>query len=85
MVEAAATAYRPEVYEGKVLLMLASDHPPHVNFLPSWQALISRKLHAQYVVGHHDDLMKAPYVQVIADTITSHIRSSTEQEAMSSI
>ena len=42
MIEAAALAYQPEKYEGKVLLLLASDRPPHVNFLPGWQAVVPR-------------------------------------------
>ena len=84
MLEAAASAYRPEVYGGEVLLLLASDCAPHVNFLPEWQALVPGKLHIRYVGGHHSDLMKPPYVQNVADVISSYLESSVHTDCSSS-
>lgn len=81
MIEAAASAYRGERYDGKVLLLLASDRAPHVNFLPEWQALVPHSLHVEYVAGHHSDLLKPPYVQTVADAIASHLESSVQAES----
>jgi thioesterase domain-containing protein/acyl carrier protein len=81
MIQAAASAYRGAAYEGKVLLILASDHAPHINFLPEWQALVPNNLHVEYVDGHHSDLMKASYVQHIADAIAPHLGSSIWPES----
>ena len=54
MIEAAASGYQPKKYDGKVLLLLASDHPL-MDFLPGWQALVPRNLHAHYLDGRHLD------------------------------
>jgi hypothetical protein len=83
MVEAAAFAYQSEKYEGKMLLLLASERPPHVNFVPGWQAVVHRKLHTGYVDGHHRELMKAQNVRTIADAIVSHLISATDRESLS--
>jgi amino acid adenylation domain-containing protein len=80
MIEAAASAYSPESYGGEVLLLLASDRAPHVNFLPEWQTLVTGDLHVRFVSGHHSDLMKPPYVQNIAAMIASHLGSSVQTE-----
>lgn len=73
MIADAAPAYRGERYEGKVLMLLASDPSPRVNLLLEWQAIIPNNLQTEYVAGHHSDLMKPPYVQNIADAIASHL------------
>jgi thioesterase domain-containing protein len=77
MVETAASRYHPETYDGKVLLLLASDRPPDVDPLPGWQAIVPRNLHSQYVNGHHSELLKAPYVRGVADAIASHLASES--------
>jgi amino acid adenylation domain-containing protein len=75
MIETAAFEYQPKQYQGKVLLLLASERPPHVNFLPGWQAVIPDQLHTQYVQGHHRELIAGPYVESIADAIVYHLNS----------
>jgi amino acid adenylation domain-containing protein len=72
MLETAAFDYQSQKYEGKTLLLLASDRPPHVDFLPGWQAAVPFDLHAQYVTGHHNDLMAEQSVRSVADAIVSH-------------
>jgi amino acid adenylation domain-containing protein len=72
-IEAAARGYEPQKYEGKVLLLLASDRPPHRNLLPGWQAAACHNLHAQSVDAHHRDLLDAHNVRNIADAIAHHI------------
>jgi amino acid adenylation domain-containing protein len=76
--QAAALAYRPEQYEGKVLLLLASERPPHVNFLPGWRAVVPGNLHTQYVAGHRSELL-VKNVQIVADAIATHLPSTTTE------
>jgi thioesterase domain-containing protein len=73
MSETAMFRYQPEKYDGKVLLLLAAERPPHVNFLPGWEALITGKLHLQYLDAHHRDLAKAKNVRVVAEIIASRL------------
>jgi len=77
-IDAAARAYRPERYEGKVLLLLASERPPHVNRLPGWQAVVPHNLHVQYLQAHHRDLLKGETARSVAVSIVSHLASATE-------
>ncbi len=81
MIEAAARAYQPQKYEGKTLLVLASDRPPHRDYLPGWQAIVRHNLHTQYVDGHHRDFLEAQNVRIIADAITSQIRPTANDDA----
>jgi thioesterase domain-containing protein len=84
LIETAAAGYHPENYEGKVLLLLASERAPHVNFLPEWQALIPRILYTHYISGHHSDLLKMPNVKEVADVIGSHLRNYFHDECSTS-
>ncbi len=81
MIETAARGYQPENYEGEVLLLLASERPPHLNFLSGWQAVVPRSLHARYVDGHRKDLMKSPYVKGVADAIIYHLNAAGEKSS----
>ena len=80
LIESAALAYRPERYEGKVLLLLASERTPHVNFLPGWQAVVPHNLHTRYMNGYHRELMTAQNVRNIADVINSHLISKSKEK-----
>jgi thioesterase domain-containing protein/aryl carrier-like protein len=71
-IETALSGYRPGTYEGKVLLILATDHPPHVNFLPGWQSVIPRDLSIKYINGHHSELMDSQNARSIAEAIITH-------------
>ena len=71
IIETAAADYDPGRYDGRVLLLLARDRPPHVDFLSAWEKVIPFDLNIRYVSGHHNDLMKDPYVQEIAGVIKS--------------
>jgi amino acid adenylation domain-containing protein len=83
MIEDAARAYQPEKYEGKVLLLLASDRPPHLNFVPGWKAVVPRNLHTHYVDGHHRELLDGQNVQSVADAIASHLISTIDDKSLS--
>jgi len=80
LIELASTTYQPLAYDGKVLLLLASDRPPHLNFLPEWQALVPHSLYEMTLDGHHTDMTKEHNVQVIADAISSHLQHSSQPE-----
>jgi amino acid adenylation domain-containing protein len=81
--QTAALAYRPETYEGKVLLILASERPPHVNLLPGWQDVVPGNLNTQYVDGHHRDLLKGRSVRSVAEVIVSQLTSATQDDSVS--
>jgi amino acid adenylation domain-containing protein len=83
IVEAAASSYRPAKYEGQVLLLLADEHPPHVDFLPGWQAIVPHTLHAEYVHAHHSELTKTQNVGKVAEAIVSHIDCACPRQACS--
>jgi amino acid adenylation domain-containing protein len=71
-IETAVSGYRPGTYEGKVLLILATDHPPHVDFLPGWQSVIPRDLSVEYINGHHSEIMDSQNARSVAEAIISH-------------
>lgn len=79
MLETAAAAYEPKRYDGRVLLILASERPPHLDFLPAWQKVIPNSLHIQYFDGHHEDLSKLESARRIAAAIHAHLGSVTAQ------
>jgi amino acid adenylation domain-containing protein len=78
LIEGAASDYKGEAYNGKVLLFLGSENPPHVNFLPEWQGLVPNDLHYKYIAAHHYELMAPPHVQGIAETIVTHLESTSK-------
>ena len=73
LIETAARHYRPRKYNGRVLLLLASDHSRHVNFLPGWRAVMDDNLHVEHVDAHHDDLIHPPVVNIVANAIVSQV------------
>jgi thioesterase domain-containing protein/acyl carrier protein len=73
LIETAALSYRPQLYNGKVLLLLASEHSPQSDFVPAWQAVIPHDLCVQFVDTHHRDLMKGEIVRNVASTIADHL------------
>jgi amino acid adenylation domain-containing protein len=81
--EVAFFKYQPEEYDGKVLLLLAAERPPHVNFQPGWQAVITGELQVQYLDAHHRDLAKAKNMRTVADAIASHLILATQNKPLS--
>ncbi|MGA9303873.1 MAG: hypothetical protein WBW31_00580, partial [Candidatus Sulfotelmatobacter sp.] len=71
---------KPQRYGGKTLLVLASDRPPHRNYLPGWQAIVPHNLHTQYVDGHHRDFLNVQNTRAIADAILSGLKSPTDDD-----
>jgi thioesterase domain-containing protein len=82
MVRTAVRAYQPKKYDGKVLLLLASDRAPHLNLAPGWESVVApHNLHIQYLDGHRHDLLKAPKVRNVVDAIVSHLESTTAEKS----
>jgi amino acid adenylation domain-containing protein len=82
VLQAAALAYRPAKYQGKVLLILASERPPHVNFLPGWQKVVPDGLYTRYVGAHHRDFQKEKVLRSVADVIVSHLPPATHDRPL---
>ncbi len=82
LIEAAAFAYEPQKYDGKVLLMLASERPPHVDILPGWQAVVPQ-LHTEIVTAHHRDLLQAENARAVAEAIISNLICATHEGCLS--
>ena len=83
MCEAALFEYKPGKYDGKVLLLLAGERPPHVSFQPGWQEVITGELCVQYLDGHHRDLAKERNVRTVAEAIASHLVLAAEDKPLS--
>ena len=81
-IEAAALMYQPRQYDGKVLLLLASERPPHLDFLPGWRAVVPSSLHIQYLDGHHEELTRGLNGQRVADAIFTHLVSAPEPDSL---
>jgi thioesterase domain-containing protein len=75
LIESAAATYHAEKYTGRVLLVMATEHPPDVDFLPGWKEVFSEGLEVRHLNGHHRDLLIEPAVQTLADAILSRLDS----------
>jgi len=80
-IEAAAVTYQPKSYDGRVLLLLAAERPPHRNFLPGWQAVVPNRLETDYINAHHRDLLRGENARSVARSISSHLESENEAQA----
>ena len=80
MIEHAAFEYIPRRYEGKVLLLLATEQIPHGEFLSGWQAIVSDNLCTSLVKGYHRELMTPRNVRSIAEIILSHLKLALEKD-----
>ena len=73
LIESAAAKYHAQEYTGKALLVMATEHPPDVDFLPGWKKVFSGDLEVRHLKGHHRDLLVEPAVQTLADVILSRL------------
>jgi amino acid adenylation domain-containing protein len=78
MTKIAAHAYQPPLYDGNVLLLLASKRPPYVDFAPGWQAVVTGELRVEYVEAHHRDLLQSEAVHRVASVISSHLPQAAD-------
>ena len=78
MVVAAASRYQPKKYDGKVVLLLASDHVH--DFLSEWQTLGLGNLQTHYLNGRHLDLLEHN-VHDLANAMVSHLISTTDTKS----
>jgi len=79
MIEASASRYEHSKFNGNVSLIMASGNPPHVNFLPWWQAILPQAPHTQFIDGHHLGLTEAPAVHEVAAAINSRLARVEEE------
>jgi amino acid adenylation domain-containing protein len=77
LIESAAASYHAEEYTGDALLIMATEHPPDVDFLPGWQEVLSGDLEVGHLKGHHRDLLVEPAVQTLANVILSRLDQVT--------
>jgi thioesterase domain-containing protein/aryl carrier-like protein len=73
MTDSAAYRYKPPIYTGDVLLLRPVDRPSRVDHLPGWKAVISGKLMARDIDGHHEELFNLTKVRSLAQEIASHL------------
>ena len=76
LIETAAANYDAEEYTGRALLVMATEHPPDVDFLPGWIKVFSGDLEVRHLKGHHRDLLAEPVVQTVADVILSRLHQA---------
>ena len=81
MLEAAAARYQPKRYDGRVLLILASERPPHLDFCLLGGRLFPGAFIPNILTGHHEDLVKEESAQRIAEAIHAHLVSVTGRGA----
>jgi amino acid adenylation domain-containing protein len=82
LIENALPAYRPENYQGDVLLILASDRASYFDYLPGWQAVVPRTLHVEYIEAHHRDLLNAENVSKVANIILSQLEPKVRDRSL---
>ncbi len=73
MLEKAAAAFQPNQYDGRVLVVLADERPPHLDFLPAWKKVIPNNLDAQTLPGHHEDLIYGDSAHRVAKVIHNYL------------
>jgi amino acid adenylation domain-containing protein len=81
LIEAAGARYHAQEYTGKSLLLMATEHPPDVDFLAGWKQVFTGDLEVLHVNGHHRDLMVEPTVQSVADVIVSHLNKIADEQS----
>ncbi len=79
LVEAAALSFKPKRYDGRVLLLLASDRPPHQNLVPGWQAVVTRNLYTHYLSGHHRELTNPENLRNAGAVVAAHLAAVNEE------
>ena len=52
-------------------MVVATERPPDVDFLPGWKEVFSGDLEVRHLKGHHRDLFVEPAIQALADVILS--------------
>jgi amino acid adenylation domain-containing protein len=80
MLTTAAAAYQPMRYDGTVLLVVPSERPPHLDFLPVWQKIMLNNLHVANFDGYQDDMLEGEGAQWVADAIHAHLASAIGRE-----
>jgi hypothetical protein len=80
---AAMANYQPQKYQGDVLLLLAAERPPHLNFLAGWQAVVTGTLRVRYLDAHHRDLAQGAAMSAVAEAIAPYLPILSEEKPVS--
>jgi thioesterase domain-containing protein len=83
MMIAAMAEYQPQNYQGDVLLLLAAERPPHLDFLPGWQAVVTGTLRVQYLDAHHRDLAQGAVMSAVAKAIAPYLQIVSQEKPVS--
>jgi thioesterase domain-containing protein len=83
MMIAAMANYQPQKYQGDVLLLLAAERPPHLNFLAGWQAVVTGTLRVRYLDAHHRDLAQGAAMSAVAEAIAPYLPILSEEKPVS--
>jgi amino acid adenylation domain-containing protein len=83
MMIAAMAKYQPQNYQGDVLLLLAAERPPHLNFLHGWQAVVTGTLSVQYLDAHHRDLAQGAAMSAVAKAIAPYLPILSQEKPVS--
>jgi amino acid adenylation domain-containing protein len=75
---AAAAAYRPRPYDGRVLFFQARDQPGQdIGARLGWEK-VARRLEIRYVPGDHEDLLQGPNAAAVAEALSEALREAAE-------
>jgi amino acid adenylation domain-containing protein len=74
--------YQPQVYPGNATVFWSEYQDIYISQYPKlgWEKLISGAIETQFLPGDHLSLMKEPHVQVVAETLCSHIANTERCE-----
>jgi amino acid adenylation domain-containing protein len=77
----AQAAYRPQPYPGKVTLILPENDFEGYELLPDrgWTELSDGGIEIHHIPGGHGSMFKRPYVDYLADRVTTCLRTAFEQ------
>jgi amino acid adenylation domain-containing protein len=71
--EISARAYQPPQYDGPVLLVLASDRPPHSDFAAAWKGVAVGEVQVEYIDCHARELLDREFAPKVAEAIVSRL------------
>jgi amino acid adenylation domain-containing protein len=71
--ELSARAYQPPQYDGPVLLVLASDRPPHNDFAAAWRNVAIGHVQVEYIDCHARELLDQEFAPKVARAILARL------------
>jgi thioesterase domain-containing protein/acyl carrier protein len=75
LIKSAVFSYRPQEYDGRMLLFLPSETNPHVKSFLGWQTVATSNMQTHYVGTHHREMMDPQSARDIADAIALQLKA----------